>query len=279
MTIKIIFAIAVLLLFALLMVFFYRRKESRQYDEIRRLLQTPPGNETFNEQMVAGLPDVVRRYFLHAIEPGTPLANSVSLKMSGAFRLKPDGDWLPMTGDETLNLPKGFIWRAKIGTGLMSFSGADYYLAGGGRMKFGLWGIIPVASATGRDTARSAIGRFVAEAFWLPSALLPQRGVKWEAIDDESARAIVNVDDEVINITFRIAPDGRLRQIRLSRWGDKTIDGNYGYAPFGGEITDERRFAGYIIPAEVGAGWWFGTDQYFEFFRAKIEEAAFDPSR
>lgn len=279
MTIKIIFAIAVLLLFALLIAFFYRRKDSRQYEEITRLLQTPPGKEAFNEQMVAGLPDIVRRYFLHAIEPDTPLADSVSLKMSGTFRLKPDGDWLPMTGDETLNLPKGFIWRAKVGTGLMSFSGADYYFAGNGRMKFGIWGIIPVASATGRDTARSSIGRFVAEAFWLPSALLPQRGVKWEAVDDESAKAVVNVDGEIVNITFQIAPNGQLLQILLSRWGDKTADGSYGYAPFGGEVTAERRFGGFTIPAELGAGWWFGTDQYFEFFRAKIEEAAFDPGK
>ncbi|MEA5628334.1 DUF6544 family protein [Nostoc sp. UHCC 0251] len=37
--------------------------------------------------MVAELPAPVQRYFLHAIALQTPLASSVSLKMSGNFRL------------------------------------------------------------------------------------------------------------------------------------------------------------------------------------------------
>ncbi len=276
---KIIFALSALLIVVLLTAFFLRKKDDAQLDEITLSLQTPPGDETFSEQMVADLPDPARRYFLRAIEPGTPLANSVSLKMTGTFRLKPDGDWMPMTADETLNLRKGFVWRAKIGSGLISFSGGDHYFEGTGRMKFRMWGIVPVASATGHDTARSSIGRFVAEAFWLPSALLPQRGVKWTVINDELAQATVIVDGETVSVTFNVASDGRLRQITLSRWGDKTIDGSYGYAPFGGEMTAERRFGGYTIPSELGAGWWFGTDHYVEFFRAKIEDAVFDPGQ
>jgi hypothetical protein len=38
--------------------------------------------------MVAELPVPVKRYFLHAIKPGTPVASSVSLKMSGSFRMR-----------------------------------------------------------------------------------------------------------------------------------------------------------------------------------------------
>lgn len=267
-----------LLLAATLAALVFRRKNNRQLDEVTNsLLVSENNHEFFVASMVADLPDVVQRYFLHAIAPGTPLSSSVNLKMSGAFRLNPSAAWMPMTGEETLNLPHGFVWRASMGKGLMKFSGADYYFQGSGRVNFGLWGLIPVANASGPDTARSSIGRFVGEAFWLPSSLLPQRGVKWQAIDGESAKATVVVDGEPVSITFGIAPNGQLRHISLSRWGDKTIDGSYGYAPFGGEMTAERKFGGYTIPSELGAGWWFGTDHYFEFFRVKIEEAIFDP--
>jgi hypothetical protein len=63
--------------------------------------------------------------------------------------------------------------------------------------------------------------------------------------------------------------------IVLSRWGDKSLDGRFGYAPLGGAMKAERRFDGYTIPSAISCGWWFGTDCYFEFFRAQIEKADF----
>lgn len=79
------------------------------------------------------------------------------------------------------------------------------------------------------------------------------------------------VGGETTRITFWVAPDGRLRKVRLLRWGDQTEDGAFGYAPFGGEMKAERSFGGYTIPSQISAGWWFDTDRYFEFFRAEIE--------
>ena len=54
-------------------------------------------------------------------------------------------------------------------------------------------GLVPVARYGGdRDHQRSAFGRYVAEAvFWTPAALLPGEHVRWEAIDDSSARVIL----------------------------------------------------------------------------------------
>jgi hypothetical protein len=113
------------------------------------------------------------------------------------------------------------------------------------------------------------------ETIWLPSSLLPQRGVKWEASDDEAARATMKIGEETITLTLFVEPDGRLREIRILRWGNLTEDGSFGYIPFGGQIQEERAFGGYTIPSKVGVGWRLGTDRYFEFFRAQIEDAVF----
>jgi Family of unknown function (DUF6920) len=110
---------------------------------------------------------------------------------------------------------------------------------------------------------------------WLPSSLLPQHGVKWEALDDESARATMKIGEETISLDLFVESDGKLREIKILRWGDHTEDGSFGYIPFGGKIQDERSFGGYTIPSKVGVGWWIGTDRYFEFFRAQIEDAVF----
>jgi uncharacterized protein DUF6920 len=268
-------SIGLLLLSAVLALITIRIRNGRKVDDIWRSLETLPLNEAFSSQMVSDLPAPAQRYFLHAIQPGTPLASSLILKMRGKMRLKPDAEWMPMEAKEILSIPKGFAWKAAAGSGLLRVRGVDYYANRVGRVRFGLWGIIILVNQTGPDIARSSIGRLACEMIWLPSSLLPQRGVKWEVVNNESAKATMKIDDETITMTLSVSPDGKLRQIVLSRWGDKTPDGRFGYAPFGGMMKAERSFGGYTIPSEISCGWWFGTDRYFEFFRAQIEEADF----
>jgi hypothetical protein len=244
-------------------------------DGIWQSLEAPSTHQVFTEDMVSDLPAPARRYLLHAIRPGTPLASSVSLEMRGKMRLKPEQEWMPMKARQILAPPKGFVWRAEVGDGLMRFSGGDHYANGSGRVRFWLWGVVPLVKQEGPNVSRAALGRLACETIWLPSSLLPQRGVKWEASDDKSARATMKIGEETITLTLLVEPDGRLREIRILRWGDRTEDGSFGYIPFGGQIQEERAFGGYTIPSKVSVGWGIGTDRYFEFFRAQIENAVF----
>ena len=67
--------------------------------------QGQPSGEMFAEGMISDLPAPVRRYFLHAIAPGTPLARSVRLEMTGTFRLARGAPWLLMSAQEILTVP------------------------------------------------------------------------------------------------------------------------------------------------------------------------------
>src|SRR5690348_42041 len=52
----------------------------RAVDRVRQDLErTPASGRVFAEAMVADLPDPARRYFRHAVRPGTPLASQVHL--------------------------------------------------------------------------------------------------------------------------------------------------------------------------------------------------------
>jgi hypothetical protein len=48
-------------------------------------------------------------------------------------------------------------------------------------------------------------------------------------------------------------------------------DGGVGYIPFSGQIV----FGIYTILSRMSVGWWIGSNRYFEFFRAQIENAVF----
>lgn len=153
--------------------------------------------------------------------------------------------------------------------------GADYYANKSGRMRFSLWGLIGLVNAHSPDIARSSLGRLAGELVLLPSALLPQHGVTWKAIDEKTIEASLNIDGEPVTLTLVIDTDGKLLKLSLPRWGNQTEDGSYTYIPFGGEYQEERTFRGFTIPSQISAGWWFGTDRYLEFFRATITQAEF----
>lgn len=231
--------------------------------------------ETFSEALVAGLPEPAQRYLLHALQPGARLARAVVLEMGGVMRLRPNEPWLPLDARELLASPRGFVWRASVGQGLLRFSGADLYAEGVGQTRFSLWGLLPVARAAGSDVARSARGRLAGETIWNPAALLPGPGVVWEAVGEQTARVTLTIDGEPIPLTLTVEPDGRLRSATLHRWGNQTEDRRHALIPFGVDVLEERSIDGYTIPIRLAGGWWFGTARYFEFFRPVIERADF----
>jgi hypothetical protein len=272
---KILFSIAVLLAIAFLILVAVSIKNDNEVSKIWQKLADLPTENIFTEDMVAGLPNPVQRYFFHAIAPGTPLPSSVTLEMSGSFRLGQDKPWVPMQAKQRISLLKGFVWQATIGRGLSQVVGADYYIHKSGRMRFSLWGLIPIVNAHTHDIARSAIGRLAGEFVWLPSALLPQHGVIWKAIDERTVQANFVIDDEPVTLTLVVDTDGKPLNLSLLRWGDQTEDGSWNYIPFGVEFQAEQKFGGFTIPSQMNAGWWFGTERYLEFFRAKIAKAEF----
>ncbi|OKH23163.1 DUF6920 family protein [Chroogloeocystis siderophila] len=249
-------------------------RQKQQLNQIWQSLETQPEGKYFTQEMIATLPAPVQRYFLHAITPGTPLATSVRLKMSGSLRMGQDQPWLPMQAEEIISV-KGFVWQATIGHGLLQFKGADSYANGIARVQFALWGLLPLINAHNPNITRSSMGRLVAEYIWLPSVLLPQNGVTWQAIDENTIQASLKANGEPVTLTLTIDTNGKPIKLSFPRWSDLAKDIDWTYIPMGGEFPAEHNFGGYTIPSQVILGYWFGTDQYYESFHGTLEQVEF----
>ncbi len=252
-----------------------RARQEHAIDALWRELRAPAGSEGFDPGMVDGLPAPAQRYLRRAIAPGTPLARSVRLTMHGTLRLRPGGEALPMRAEQVLSPPAGFIWRARVGRGALRFRGFDRYGHAQGRMRWWLLGLVPIVRAGGPDVTRSAAGRLGGEAVCVPAALLPARGAAWEAVDDGTARVRLVVDGEPVTTTLRIGADGRLRHASLMRWRDNAGGGAPGYVRFDVELSGERTFGGYTVPARMRAGWRLGEADAFPFFDATVDTAEY----
>jgi len=228
--------------------------------------------KVFSQAAVEGLPELAQRYLLHAIKPGTPLARRAELKMSGMLKPKEDGTWMPLQATQILTPGRGFIWKAKAkAVGPVFMRATDHYADGSGRMRISLLGLLPIVNASNPDIAKSAAGRLLGESCWLPTTFLPQYGAVWQEVDSLHAKVTVTVDDLTATLILTIDEEGRLKEVVLPRWKDDIKE----YVPFGVVIKEEQEFGGYTIPSRLHGGWWYGSEQYAEFFRFTIEQAKF----
>lgn len=232
----------------------------------------------FDPAMVAGLPEVARRYFGHAIAPGTPLRTTVRLEMRGTFLLGEGDDFqsYAMTARQILRPPHEFVWIPEMRGPAMRISGSDALAAGTAWTRFWLFGLVPVANArTSPDLVRSAAFRAAMEGIWAPAAFLPENGVVWEQIGPDKARILLRRIDPEIALELTLAPDGAVREIVGQRWSDANRDHVFRLQPFGATIAGEASFDGFTVPTRLKAGNHFGTSDYLPFFQVEVTRAAY----
>jgi hypothetical protein len=223
----------------------------------------------FDVAVLAGLDEPVRRYFIHALTEGAPLARGARLWLGGTIKV---GVWLRFAsvweGDA-----RGFCWRATCGLGrLRPLRVHDQFADGVGFMDIRLrlplrrLPALKLLRVENEDAARSGACRAALEALWVPGALLPDRGVTWRAEADDVVVATWEVPPERPELQISIGPDGAVTSYRAQRWHDSKS----GYLPFGAEVHAERTFAGATIPSRITAGWGHDTPSWAPFFRAEL---------
>ncbi|WP_029039908.1 DUF6544 family protein [Cucumibacter marinus] len=240
--------------------------------------ETPAG--TYSPELVAALPEAAQRYFAFSITPGSQIRTVASFEMGGEFGMgnAEQGSYLPMNADQVLALPHGLIWRAKAGEGLMRMSGSDGTASGEHWTKFWLFGVIPVVRAEGgKDLARSAFGRMAAEAaIWTPAALLPGEGIEWVEAGPDLARAVISADGLSQTVDIALDNAGRPQSVSMMRWNNANPEGVWQEQPFGGTLDDFREIDGYRVAFAVDAGNFFGTPDFFPFFKARLTAFRFE---
>ena len=119
--------------------------------------------------------------------------------------------------------------------------------------------------------------RFFAEAAWYPTALLPSQGVRWEAVDDRSARATLEEGDISLTMLFTFDERGLIETVRAEARG-RAVDGEVVPTPWRGRFWDYEERGGMLVPMSGEVAWlppegekpyWRGhiTEIHYEFAR------------
>ena len=217
-----------------------------------------PYVEVVDFNSFSDLPPPVARYFKHVLVDDQKLIGIARMQQWGMLRTNMKNDtWSSFTAHQVIVPPAGFIWNAKVGMPLGGHARVlDSYFAGEGAGRVTILSAFPVASVAGDPELNSgALHRYLAEAVWYPTALLPQSGVVWNPIDDRSATATLSDSGITVSLEFRFNDADEVVAIYSSgRFG--RFDGEYKQVPWEGHFRAYQIREGMRIPMYGEVGWY-----------------------
>ena len=238
----------------------------------------PAGVGRTDRDAIAGVPPPVRRYLGHALRDGQPPIRVARLRQKGMLRPGVGSSrWLSFESRQVVTpLSVGFIWDAWVRiVGPLHLRVVDSYVQGRGSGALSLQSVIPLARDSDRRELNSgALHRYLAEAVWYPTALLPSRVLHWSPIDQNRALATLAHAGQTVALEFRFTDAGEVSGIYTpARW-EKTADG-YRQAPWEGHFHNYIEREGMRVPSEGEVGWYV-HDQWRKVWTGSIVEAAYE---
>ena len=198
------------------------------------------------------LPEPVQRFLRFSGVPDSPVPRQMKVKMRGRIRSSPDGPWMKLRSEQVNRFHRPFrafimtAWRMGIpATGLHLYKDAT------ATMEIRLAGLLKIVDARGPKMNRSETVTVLNDMLFLAPATLVHPGIRWEPVDDSSARVFFTNGGITVGAIVSFDPDGRLVNF-VSNDRYESADGKtYNLYPWSTPVKRYGNFAGLNLPAEI----------------------------
>lgn len=225
------------------------------------------------------LPAPVARYLRAVLREGAPLPRRAVVRHEGLFRADSasGGAWAPFRSVQHIAArAPGFVWDARI----RMVPGLDVNvrdeLAGGeAAMRARFAGLVPVVEVAGTpELAAGALHRWLGEAVWCPSALLPSEHLAWSAIDDSTARVTATAGAASVWLDVRFGPDSLVEFVSTpERMRD--VGGRGVPTPWRATLSEWTWRDGARVPAFGVVEWQLPSGRW-SYWRGRLASAAYE---
>jgi hypothetical protein len=150
----------------------------------------------------------------------------------------------------------------------------DAYVHGEGSGRVSLLSVLTLAAARGGvELNTGSLHRYLAEAVWCPTALLPDAGLRWSPVGPTAALATLADAGVSASLEFRFNDADEVAGIYAAgRWG--RFDGAYRLAPWEGHFRAYGERDGMRVPAEGEVGW-YAAGRWECVFRGRLTGARY----
>jgi hypothetical protein len=237
---------------------------SRWDTETRKLVSaieascTPGTTDRFDVRELEGIPPPVQRYLRAVLKDGQPIVTAAYVEHAGTFNTgETVENWRLFTSHQwVVTRRPGFVWDGRVAVvpGI-AVHVHDAYVNGEGILHPAIAGLYSLTNLRGRgDIAQGELMRFFAEAAWYPTALLPRQGIRWEPVDDRSAKATLTDGPLTLTLLFRFNIDGLIESIRAEARG-RTVGNSIVMTPWEATSTNYQDRNGMRVPLSGEVAW------------------------
>jgi hypothetical protein len=198
----------------------------------------------------------VARYFRAVLRDGQPIIRHAWLTQHGEFLVRAEPPmWRPFSATEAMTVG-GFVWDARIRVlPGVAIHVCDSFIAGTGSIRASAIGVFPLMHVEGTpEIAAGALLRYLGEAVWMPTALLPSQGVTWTALDDASARATITCGATTVSLDFHFGVDGLVERV-FTNVRPREVEGRFVPTPWQGRFHQYEDVHGNRIPLRGEVEW------------------------
>lgn len=240
--------------------------------QLRRSQFVPTVREYVEAKELMGLPLPVQRYFETVLNPGQEMITAAQISHSGEFNMsETEQQWRPFVSSQIATVYRpGFVWDGHIQFPLNTKVYVhDAYIAGEGILRPSLLGLVNLTYLRdGGAIAEGELLRYLAEAAWYPTALLPSAGVRWTPVDDSSADATLTDGVVRVSLRFHFGSDHLIKRVSGQR--GRTLKGQIVMTAWEGQWSDYKMHNGLRVPMRGEVAWltaqgrqvyWRGTIQ------------------
>ena len=186
------------------------------------------------------------------------MVTAVRVRHEGEFNMSEAADrWRPFSSDQLVTIhPPGFDWdaRIRIVPGL-PVRVHDAYVEGEGILHAALLGVFPLVRLRGKGAiAEGELMRFLAEAAWYPTALLPSQGVRWTEVNGRAARAELADGEVLVRLMFRFNDQDLIESVEAASRG-RMAGREIVPTPWRGRFWDYEQRGGMLVPLQGEVAW------------------------
>ena len=211
--------------------------------------------EIVTEKALLDLPQIVQKWLINSGIIGKKLISNVHLVQELQLKMKHEQtSWNNGRTEQYFTIqPPAFNWNINAEmNSILTVVGRDKFEDGKGEMIIKLLSLIPVANSKDNEKVNQAtLQRYLAEIVWFPSASLSQY-IKWETIDDYSARATMEYKGTKGSGVFHFDKDGNFEKFVSMRYQDSNAIKPTKWTVFATKLEERNRIK---IPVECEASW------------------------
>jgi len=245
--------------------------------------RVPHVAERFDARELDGLPAPVQRYLRAVLKDGQAIVAAATFQHTGTFNVTALGSrerWIPFTSEQrVVTHGPGFVWNARMvlvpGVTILVH---DAFAGGVGTLHAAALGLFSLADQHGTgEIARGELMRYMMEAVWYPTALLPSQGVKWVAVNEVSADATMVDGDISMTMRFTFGSGGVIESVRADARA-AMVGGKQVMMPWEGRMSDYQDLDGMRLPLTAEAAWLTPQGRK-PYWRGTIASARYELSR